>query len=255
MSSVFVLRCLAAVGAGLGLSLAAGCGGPAPADVRVPIILYLVDTLRADRLGLYGYAERSTSPNLDALVDESVVFDAAYAPAPWTLPSVASIVTSTFSCEHGLVDGRTKLSESIKTLAELLGTVGYDTGAYYSSAWAGPGWGLDRGYAVSENREYQRLGEFLSNIDWPKDTAAFLDRVGQQPFFLYIHTIAPHDPWSAPPEALKRFGHIGIDTRHAIHRADVLAEPSGQPLQHLVANRMSVGVVDQLEVVDIHKSK
>ena len=83
--------------AGRGLALLAcsalflgACGGPetesARTDPRAPIVLYLVDTLRADRLGLYGYTKRQTSPILDALAAESVVFDAAYAPAPWTLP-------------------------------------------------------------------------------------------------------------------------------------------------------------------------
>ena len=110
------------LGAMLVALLVTGCGGPAPEPKSdaVPIVLYLVDTLRADRLGMYGYTERETSRNLDRLAAESVVFDAAYAAAPWTLPSVASIITSTYSCEHGLLDGRKKLSSEIPTLAELL---------------------------------------------------------------------------------------------------------------------------------------
>jgi glucan phosphoethanolaminetransferase (alkaline phosphatase superfamily) len=55
----------------------------------VPVIIYVVDTLRADRLGLYGYAQ-STSARIDALASDSVVFDQAYAPAPWTTPSVST---------------------------------------------------------------------------------------------------------------------------------------------------------------------
>jgi len=77
--------------------------------VEVPVVIYLVDTLRADRLGAYGYDTRSTSPNLDALAADSVVFEQAYAPASWTLPSVTSIFTSTFACEHG---------RSVRPLAE-----------------------------------------------------------------------------------------------------------------------------------------
>jgi arylsulfatase A-like enzyme len=219
MSSFFTLRSFAAASLFFGL-LAAGCGGPdsESAAEPVPIIIYLVDTLRTDRLGVYGYTERATSPILDGLAADSVVFDAAYAPAPWTVPSVASILTSTFACEHGLVDGRSRLSGSIETLAERLSKAGYDTGAYYANLWVGPTWGLDRGYAVSESREYHKFPEHLTILDWPKDTADFLDRVGSRPFFLYIHTIEPHDPWSAPPESLERFGHIGIDTRIKIRR-------------------------------------
>ena len=64
----------------------------------VPVVIYLVDSLRADRLGFYGYTERPTSPNLDELAKESVVFEQAHATAPWTLPSVASLITSVFPC-------------------------------------------------------------------------------------------------------------------------------------------------------------
>jgi arylsulfatase A-like enzyme len=122
----------------------ASCGGPgsekgsASAPNDIPIVIYLVDTLRADRMGLYGY-ERDTSPNLEAIAAESVVFDNAYSAAPWTLPSVASIITSTYPCEHLMTGARNKLGPSVRTLAELLGEAGYDTGAYYTSLWPGPG--------------------------------------------------------------------------------------------------------------------
>ena len=73
-----------------------GCADKEPARpaADVPVIIYVVDTLRADQLGLYGHP-RPTSPNIDALAAESVVFDQAYAAAPWTLPSVVSLITST----------------------------------------------------------------------------------------------------------------------------------------------------------------
>ena len=67
--------------------------GPAPPR-DVPVMIDLVETLRADRLGAYGYTVRRTLPVLDALAEESVVFDQAYAPAPWTVPAVASLIAS-----------------------------------------------------------------------------------------------------------------------------------------------------------------
>ena len=74
----------------------------------VPVFIYLVDTLRADHLQPYGYA-RPTSPELQALAAESAVFEHAYSAAPWTLPSVASLVTSTYVCEHGVVHPNSNL--------------------------------------------------------------------------------------------------------------------------------------------------
>jgi arylsulfatase A-like enzyme len=111
----------------------------------VPVIIYLVDTLRADRLGIYGYPRR-TSPQIDALARDSVVFDQAYAPAPWTLPSVTSLVTSTFVCEHGAVSNRNKLGPDLPTLAGQLRSVGYTTAGIYANPYEGTGF-PDRHYA------------------------------------------------------------------------------------------------------------
>ncbi|MDH3511828.1 MAG: sulfatase-like hydrolase/transferase [Gammaproteobacteria bacterium] len=153
----------------------------------VPIIIYLVDSLRADRLGLYGY-ERTTSWRIDALARDAVVFDRAYAPAPWTLPSLAALITSAHACEHGLLDGWKTLSPKLKTMAERLKEAGYFSGASYNNAFAGPLAGLNRGYDVSTEHDIGIDGEGrAAAVD------AFLDRTGGNPFFLYVHTMEPHD--------------------------------------------------------------
>jgi arylsulfatase A-like enzyme len=172
---------------------------------KVPVIIYLVDTLRADRLGVYGYA-RPTSPQLEALAAESVVFDQAYAPAAWTLPSVTSLITSTFSCEHGMVLKK-KLSPSLRTLAERLKDAGYFTGGAYNNVWAGPVAGLDRGYDILTERT-------MAEQDRRPDIDALLDEVGGQPFLMYLHTMEPHDTFLTPYEFISRFGHVGVDGRN-----------------------------------------
>ncbi|MEE8169552.1 MAG: sulfatase-like hydrolase/transferase, partial [Phycisphaerae bacterium] len=112
------------------------------------VVLFLIDTLRADRLGLYGY-DKPTSPNIDALAAESVVFDDASAPAPWTLPSVVSALTSTWLCEHNvLVDGQ-RINAALTPLAERLGALGYKSAALLRNPYSGAMSGLDRGYDVS----------------------------------------------------------------------------------------------------------
>jgi len=176
----------------------------------VPVVIYVVDTLRADRLGLYGYP-RKTSPELDALAAESVVFEQAYAPAPWTLPSVASILTSTFPCEHGVLKEKQKLNPGLQTLAERVRSAGYATAAYYSNWYVGNIADLDRGYETSV-------------MEWPDqrradEVMAFTQKVGTRPFLLYLHTMEPHDLSWAPTEALKPFGHVSVDTRVAYRKA------------------------------------
>jgi arylsulfatase A-like enzyme len=176
--------------------------GQVAPQAKVPVIIYLVDTLRADRLGVYGH-EKTTSWRLDSLAKESVVFEQAYGPAPWTLPSVASVITSTFPCEHGLVDARTMLSPSIKTLAERLHAAGYLSGASYNNAFAGPMVGLNRGYDIINEHGIGAKEEGRAT-----DVEAFLDQAGNRPFLLYVHTMELHDTYLTPYRFIRRFGQI-----------------------------------------------
>ena len=173
-------------------------------EIQVPIIIYLVDTLRADRLSAYGY-ERPTSPQIEKLAAESVLFERAYAPAAWTLPSVTSLMTSTFSCEHGMVLKR-RLNPEIRTLAERLGEVGYFTAGAYNNVWVGPVAGLDRGY----DRLIERT---LAEQDRSADVDQLLTEVGGRPFLMYLHTMEPHDTFLTPYEHIAPFGHVSVDAR------------------------------------------
>ena len=92
----------------------------------------------------------------------------------------------------------------------------------------------------------------MSNIDWPRDTADFLDRAGQRPFFLYIHTIEPHEPWSVPAASLGQFGHIGIDKRDALHRT--VSDFSMSTWGDWLAGR-EIGEVDQSEKATVALGK
>jgi arylsulfatase A-like enzyme len=170
----------------------------------VPVIIYLVDTLRADRLGFYGYA-RPTSPELEALAADSVVFEQAYAPAPWTLPSVAGLITSTFSCENGMTE-RKKLNPALKTLAERLNAAGYFTGGVYHNIWIGPLAGLDRGYEIFNYR-------VLEKDQWLADIRQLLDQVDDRPFFAYLHIMEPHDTYSVPYPYISPVGHVSLEQR------------------------------------------
>lgn len=170
----------------------------------VPIVIYLVDTLRADRLGAYGY-DRGTSPRINAFAKEAVVFEAAYAAAPWTLPSVASIVTSTYQCEHGLVLGTRKLDPALLTLAERLKAWGYRTAAWYNNEFAGPMSGVDRGYQISE-----ALPDVLG---FEAETRRFLADSAGQPFLLYLHGMEPHEVHLVPYEFTRPFGHVAIEDK------------------------------------------
>lgn len=113
-------------------------GGPS-------VLLIVLDTVRASNLGLFGY-QRPTTPTLDSLARESLLFDYAFSTAPWTLPSHASLFTGLWGSQHG-ADWISPLSDSPKTLAEAYVENGYATGAFTANLLAtGYGTGLHRGF-------------------------------------------------------------------------------------------------------------
>jgi arylsulfatase A-like enzyme len=170
---------------GGGLAILACVLACTPAPRPTPVVIFVVDTLRADRLGSYG-DETARTPQIDALATESALFENAHAAAPWTLPSVVSLLTSTFPCEHNVLADGDRLSETIPTLAEGLEKAGYATASAYGNPYAGPMSGLDRGFFLAEFR----VGSRALTVQ------RTLDGLGGSPFFLYLHNEEPHDPYS-----------------------------------------------------------
>lgn len=177
----------------------AGCAPEASREptgseaAETPVVVYLIDTLRADRTSPYGYA-RATTPAMNALAAEGVVFEQAHAPAPWTLPSVPSIMTSTFPCEHGVVVNGDRLPSALVPLAERLRTAGRPTAAFYANPYVGPMSGLDRGY---DHLQDVRRIDGRTIEEWVRARR-------DTPFFVYVHTVEPHDPWLAPRRLVRR---------------------------------------------------
>lgn len=117
-----------------------------------PNILFIVlDTLRRDRLGVYGYL-RETSPHLDAFAAQATRFERAIAPAQWTLPSHASMFTGVFPSVHGVTQSNSLLSEMQPTAAEILRVQGYHTAAFCNNPLVGVlNHGLQRGFSEFYN--------------------------------------------------------------------------------------------------------
>jgi arylsulfatase A-like enzyme len=199
----------AALAAALALA-AAGCS-PAPprADGPVDVVLYVVDTLRRDRLGVYGY-RRPTSPNLDALAAESLVFDEAHAPAPWTVPSIVSLLTSVPPIDHRVDRPRIVIPPALATLPARLGALGHRTAGYSANPLIGRASGIDRQFETFHSL-HRTIG--VGAIE------RWLDRVGDEPFFLYVHTTEPHAPYEPPTEFLERFGPLPPGARAELDEA------------------------------------
>ena len=169
------------------------------------ILLISIDTLRADRLGCYGYGAART-PFLDRIAGEGVLFAEARSPVPLTLPSHASILTGMNPPHHGIRNnGHYYLKPEMVTLAERLEENGYDTAAFVSCLVMDGRYGLDQGFQVYEDDvEPHPIGtRFIDEI--PAEMV--LDRAWswlqnkkrKKPCFAFIHLFDPHQPYS-PPE-------------------------------------------------------
>lgn len=157
------------------------------------ILIILVDTLRADHVGSYGYA-RSTTPHLDRLSEESSVFDHAYSHSPWTMPSVASLLTSLTPRDHGITDWQQPLDERFLTLAEWLSTKGYSTAAFVSHIIFRRKFHFDQGFRHYD-QSVLRIGqsESISTSKEVTDLAVrWLREREDAPFFLWVHYFDPH---------------------------------------------------------------
>ena len=172
------------------------------------MLIFLIDTLRADRLGVYGY-DKPTSPNMDALAAEGVVFEQCNAPAPWTLPSVVSLLTSTFPCEHDVLVDRQKVDPSWHPLAVRMKVAGYTTATLFSNGYVGRMSGLDRGYDFARSAGY---------TDGPV-VEGLLDKVPAGPLYLYVHNIEPHNPYEAADWIVQRFGATTPQIKNQVQSA------------------------------------
>jgi len=189
------LICTLAVGLGLLLLAAAR-----PAS-EVNVILITVDTLRADHLGVYGYA-RNTSPNLDRFAKEGVSFRYAFSHAPETNPSLSSLMTSYYPHETKVLRNEYVLPPGAVTMAEILKANGYRTGAVVSNPTLSRGTGFEQGFDVYDDHveDQDQVSGRVERIA-PKTTLAaikWLEGNYTQKFFLWVHYMDPHGPYVPP---------------------------------------------------------
>ncbi len=189
------LLCLASVLIG---SIALSCGSELTGPHN--IVLITIDTMRADRLSSYGYF-RNTSPNLDSFSKDALVFERCYAPIATTLPSHLSLFTGTYPEEHSVLanarDSKRRFvpSPTLKTFAKLASDAGYRTGAFVSGAPVKRFTGLDSGFDEFDEPEGpERPAEETNEAVYK-----WLEEIGDEPYFLWIHYFDPHSPFAPPP--------------------------------------------------------
>ena len=198
----------------------------APEEPQGPnVIVVSIDCLRADHVGLYGY-DKPTTPAIDALAGDAVVYDHAVSASSWTIPSHMSMFTGLPPMFHGVNDspdnfwaGRAKtLAPSVPYLAERLAEAGYETAAVVSSAPMSPRYGFERGFDVYRVHAAKAADVVDSALD-------LVARADGRRFFLFVHFIDPHWPYmpmvefqSYTEEFIERFGRRPHDISELIRR-------------------------------------
>lgn len=195
-----------------------------PAPQRRPnIVLIVLDTQRADRMGCYGY-ERETSPRMDAFAREATLYERCISPAIWTVPSHASMLTGLYPSEHGATWDHMWLDDRFPTITERLGEAGYQTFGLSNNLYVGLVTNLGRGFdgllhpimlhdvrggligkivigaLYPSHLMFRWLGVLTAQDDGAKATNQiarkfFRLRDPNRPFFLFVNYLEPHAPY------------------------------------------------------------
>jgi len=165
----------------------AGCSRRAN---RPNIVLVSIDTLRADHLKCYGYG-RDTSPFLERLAREGVLFENVIVQSHWTLPSHVSMLTSLHAPAHGVRTEAERMGTGLLTMAEILKGAGYATAAFVDGGLISAQVGFDQGFDLFDDASRDREKE--------KRALRWVEKRRGRPFFLFYHTYDVHFPYHRHP--------------------------------------------------------
>lgn len=162
---------------------------PVPRCIDCNVILILIDTLRADHLGCYGY-ERETSPNIDNLALESIVFANAISQSAWTAPAVASMWTGLLPSKHRMLyfKNHGKLRAKLPTLAGIMKSNGYETISYNGAGFVSAKLGFGSGFDIYESRSDRFRKNIDASVEWIRTNPG-------KRFFLFLHGYDVHRPY------------------------------------------------------------
>jgi arylsulfatase A-like enzyme len=217
------------------------CAAP-PQDERPSFLLVVLDTARRDAISAYGEVE-GTTPNVDALAREGVLYSLAFAPTPWTLPSHATMLTGLPVERHQVgLRGRLSLPEEVVTLAERLRDAGYQTAGFSENPLVGTEFMLSQGfeyydYETIHQALAEKFGAEVPAFDVVEKVAYWArQRRTDRPFFVFVNLFDPHDPYTV--REVNPFLPRGVDASRA--RA---VQPKDEKMGGIAA---SVGMCDRI---------
>lgn len=212
-----------------------------PERTAESVILVLFDTTRADAVGLYGCVDPST-PNLNAIFKGAWKADRAYAPASWTIPSVAALLTGRVPAVHEAPDGSPLgIAPGVETIAADFARSGWSTAAFIANPTIRESNGFDRGFTTFFSTPYEPSSITLPASRTLRHVPKWIDAHRGEPFFLFLLLLDPHDPY-APPDRPRGFtpfdpGYRGPIVGDEIHRLQIgsMEPPAPEGVRHLKA--------------------
>ena len=225
---------------------------PAPrAAKQAPnVLLFVVDTLRADRVGAYGH-ERATTPRIDRLAEAGVVIESASSQAPWTAASIATLFTGLYPSVHGIDGGvvwgggsegalpfatQRSLGGSQLTLAEHLRRNGYATAGFVSNVYVNSIFGFAQGFDTFHDEHADYSGDIVHLKRRASETNRLvLEWIAgelEEPFFLLVHYNDPHWPYAPPAPFGSAWLDAEVSNRAYRDRLNSRIHTAGAPLSN-----------------------
>lgn len=173
-------------------------------SIRRPrnVLIYLIDTLRADRLRVYDPETRVETPGVSRFAERATVMVNARAPENWTKPSVATLLSGLLPWEHTAFSDASRVPDSVRLLPEMLKERGFTTAAFVANGYVSDRFGFQRGWDSWRNYIRERRNSRGENV--AADVLRWMDeRPADRPFFLYVHAIDPHVPYRPPQSYLQ----------------------------------------------------
>ena len=216
----------------IALALGAACSRAAPPPPQFPkhLILITVDTLRADRVGAYGYS-RARTPTMDSLAIRAARFEHAYATAPITLPSHASIMTGRYPPGHGARHNGVLMDAKVPTIASVLSSAGFATGGFIGAFPLDRRFGINKGFETYSDHMplglQTRLADERPGYDVVNEAMEWIEAHRTKRMFLWVHLFEPHAPYGDPRAVRSLVDRYDDDVAEADNQIGRLIERLG----------------------------
>ena len=218
-----------------------------PADPKFDhLFVWMVDTLRSDKVGAYNPKTRVETPNYDAFAADSTRFAWAQVPGTWSLPSHASLLTGVYPTLHKATAHEAKLSKDVAFISEELKKKGFKTAIFSSNGYVSGKWGFERGWDAYRNFIRESLPNGADYL-W-KTAKPWILQNQKKPEFVYLATVDPHVAYAPKPEFLKKYWNKP-------YKGPIKPALSGVQLGSIGAGKLKINDEDKAYLEALHDAE